>query len=73
MKEKKKEREESPQINPYIRMILTKVPKPFNRERRVFAISDAGVKWLFTCKRMKLDLYLTSQQKLIQTGSKLKL
>ena len=49
-------RDEIPEINSHIygQMIFNKVPRLFNRERRVFLIIGAG-NTIFTCRRMKLN------------------
>ena len=41
---------------------LTRVPKPFNGERRSFPHME-WENWVSTCKRMKLYLYSTSHTK----------
>jgi len=50
-------------------MIFNRGPKIFNEERTVFSTNGVG-NWVFTCKRIKLDPYLTVYTKLIHNESK---
>lgn len=48
---------ESSEINPCIRGQMTRMPRPFNRERTILSMNGTGETG-YSCKRMKWDSYL---------------
>ena len=53
-----------------VNLVLTKAPRPFNGEKNNLFNKWCWDNWISTCKRMKLNPYLTS---LIKVNSKWKL
>ena len=57
---------ESPEINPciYGHLIFTEEARKYNGEKTASSISGAGTKWTATCKRTKLEHFLTPHTKI---------
>ena len=68
---KQENRNEIPEIyKSLVDWNLTRMPKPFKGRNNSSFNNWCWDTWTSTCKRLKLDPYLTSHTKLIQNGSK---